>query len=275
MKVTILGSAAAEAVPAVWCECDICRRAKQNGGRDIRRRTAYLIDDDTLVDFGPDAFHQAMLFDIEWSKIRRLLITHAHEDHLNPVELLWRQPGFSQVGSSIKIFGSQKVFERITSETRCSFEALKLNAVEVRPGDNVTDDNLDFLALKANHGDNDGQSLNFILSRQGKTILIANDTGWWEEETWRAVGRIRLDAAIIEATMGISPRFIGFRDGHLSADSAVAFRDRLLELGAITATTPVIVNHFSHNGWTIHDDLCAFFNPHRIEVGYDGLKLEL
>ena len=66
MRITILGSAAAEAVPSLWCQCEVCRQARQNGGKDLRRRTSYLIDQDTMIDFGPDAFWQSIAFGIDW-----------------------------------------------------------------------------------------------------------------------------------------------------------------------------------------------------------------
>ncbi len=37
MKLKILGSAAAEGVPALFCVCPVCQAARENGGRDIRR----------------------------------------------------------------------------------------------------------------------------------------------------------------------------------------------------------------------------------------------
>ena len=38
MKLVFLGTAAAEAIPALWCGCNICREARRRGGKDIRRR---------------------------------------------------------------------------------------------------------------------------------------------------------------------------------------------------------------------------------------------
>ncbi len=275
MKITILGSGAAEAIPALWCECDTCRQAKAVGGRDIRRRTSYLIDDDTLVDFGPDAFQQSVQFNIDWRAIRRILFTHAHEDHLNPVELRWRQPGFSRVPRPIRIFGTRDVMARIRKEVPYALEALQIEAVEIRAGEAVADGDMEIFPIRATHAGNDGQCVNFIIRRDGKQVLIANDTGWWEPESWAWVAGFRLDAAIIECTMGLVPRFIDCRNGHLGANVSVEFRDKLLELGAISRQTPVYVNHFSHNGVPLHADICRFFEPRGIGVGYDGLELSV
>ena len=65
MRIQILGSAAAEAVPALWCECECCEYARKHGGKDIRRRCSYWVDDDTLADFGPDANWQSVACGID------------------------------------------------------------------------------------------------------------------------------------------------------------------------------------------------------------------
>ena len=51
-KVTILGSAAAEGIPAMFCNCRVCMKAWKNGGKDVRMRTAYKLNDHVRVDFG-------------------------------------------------------------------------------------------------------------------------------------------------------------------------------------------------------------------------------
>lgn len=45
MKLQYLGTAAAEGWPALFCECDHCKRAKEAGGRNIRTRSQAVIDD--------------------------------------------------------------------------------------------------------------------------------------------------------------------------------------------------------------------------------------
>ena len=42
-KIQILGSAAAEAIPAIFCNCRVCREAWKNGGKDMRLRAAYTL----------------------------------------------------------------------------------------------------------------------------------------------------------------------------------------------------------------------------------------
>ena len=121
MRVKILGTAAAEACPAIFCECENCREIRRKGDpRDLRRRASYLLDEDTLIDFGPDAFFQAATFNIDWSQIRRILFTHSHLDHQNATELMWRHRGYSQCSRPLKVFGSHytlgMLLSRLTAE---------------------------------------------------------------------------------------------------------------------------------------------------------------
>lgn len=58
MKIHILDSAAAEGFPAMFCECDTCKRARAEGGRSIRARSQAVIDNTILIDFGPDTILQ-------------------------------------------------------------------------------------------------------------------------------------------------------------------------------------------------------------------------
>lgn len=54
MEIQYLGTAAAEGWPALFCDCDICRRARAAGGKDLRTRTQSMIDGTILIDFPPD-----------------------------------------------------------------------------------------------------------------------------------------------------------------------------------------------------------------------------
>ncbi len=273
MKIKVLGSSAAEAVPALWCECPVCAHARKNKGRDVRRRTCYLIDDDTLVDFGPDIYAQTLEFDIDLTRIRRILITHSHEDHLNPVDLSWRRPGFSHVTKEIDLYANQSSLNRILALIPApGFSLHKIREHLLSPGVPVTSGDIRILPIEASHASPEETALNYILERNGKKILIANDTGWWKSESWEMVGGAALDAAVIEST---SPLRKMNYDGHLDGDKTIAFRDELLRIGALTPSSLVFTNHFSHNGAPVHADMEAFFSPRGITTCYDGLEFEI
>ena len=78
---------------------------------------------------------------------------------------------------------------------------------------------------------------------------------------------------MIECTYGVGQP--DARQGHLGGNVSLAFRDRLFELGALRPGATVLVNHFTHNGAGLHEELCDFFEPHGVQVGYDGLGLDV
>src|ERR1700680_3510978 len=61
MKLRFLGTAASEGYPDAFCDCANCRRAREVRGRSLRRRSAALVNDDLLIDFGPDLMAAALM----------------------------------------------------------------------------------------------------------------------------------------------------------------------------------------------------------------------
>ena len=54
MKILFLGTSAATSFPLAFCRCRVCEKARINKGKDIRKRSSVIINDDMLIDFGPD-----------------------------------------------------------------------------------------------------------------------------------------------------------------------------------------------------------------------------
>ncbi len=279
MKIKVLGSAAAEAMPALWCECDTCKYAMQHGGKDLRRRTCYLLDDDTLVDFGPDIFWQASTFQVDLLAIRRIVLTHSHADHLSPVELLWRRKGFSVVSKKIKLFGNEAVKTRIIETVKQKDEAEALEKINaeyqlLEAGKVVNDEDLRILPLPANHAPEE-KPLFYVFHRNQRSVLIANDTGFPGQEAWELLAKEKIDAAILDCCGGAHPIHGKNRNGHMGAEANIDFRNRMLEMGIIKQNTPVYANHFSHNALCTHQQLCDYFEPKGMKVAYDGMTIEI
>jgi phosphoribosyl 1,2-cyclic phosphate phosphodiesterase len=95
MKVTFLGTAAAEGYPALWCRCERCVVARERGGENLRLRSSVLINDDLLIDPGPDLVGSTIRLGVDVADVQAILITHLHDDHLDPTGFLWRGAGFA------------------------------------------------------------------------------------------------------------------------------------------------------------------------------------
>ena len=273
-KITILGSAAAEGIPAIFCDCRVCRGAWQNKGRDIRMRTAYALNERVRIDFGPDNLAQEYRFELHSEKLKHLFITHAHGDHVAANSLCMRRPHFSNgYEIPLNIYGRPSVFERIREDTRGFLDQLNLNLVtleEFRPVE-LPEEDMTFYPLSANHYQIPHEAVFYAIRHGNAWILIANDTGYYPEETWTwfAEHKIHFDIVISDATFGIRDS----RNGHLGGRFILAVKDRLTELNCVNQKTRYIVNHFTHNNGSLHEDLENWFQPHGIEVGYDGMIL--
>ena len=93
MKITYYGTAAGEAWPGVFCSCELCQKARELGGKNIRTRSQALINDDLLLDMPPDNYLHSLYYGLDLSKVKTLLFTHSHSDHCYPGDLeLLREP---------------------------------------------------------------------------------------------------------------------------------------------------------------------------------------
>ena len=62
MEILFLGTAAAEGTPAVFCDCKMCRYAREKGGKEIRSRSGALIDGKLKISVLPKADESERFF---------------------------------------------------------------------------------------------------------------------------------------------------------------------------------------------------------------------
>ena len=284
----ILGSAAAEGVPAYFCDCRVCREAAARGGRELRGRTSYNFGGVLQIDFGPDMLAAFQRFYPRLNSMRHILITHAHEDHLAPNELWYRRSGFSHVPDDappLTIHGVPAVFERIRREmaaTLTSFshrvkivEMASLAFHEIAPFQTfeIPDIGATVKTFAAKHAP-DLTSMLFLITMGGRTVFIGNDTGFFPDETMDALkalaGKVHVDIIVLDCCGAFLKNY---RDFHMSADVNLELFAKLEQMGFIDSATIKVANHFSHNGKATHAELCEFFEPKGVVVGYDGLEL--
>ena len=83
MNIKVLGTAAATSFPLPFCKCEVCNSARVNGSKDFRRRSSIIINEELLVDMGPDCVTSSFLYGVDISKVKYLLQTHSHADHFD------------------------------------------------------------------------------------------------------------------------------------------------------------------------------------------------
>lgn len=276
MKIQYLGTAAAEGIPAIFCDCETCRKSALAGGRNIRTRSQALIDDCLLVDFPADTYMHFLQYGVPMTKIKSCLLTHSHLDHLHTDDLAMRRDGFAHIRESFPLtfYSDVSGYEMIRAakeryniaDDTVAVEPLALNEPFEVEGYKV-------VALRAAH-DPKSTPVVFLIEKDGKTLFYSNDTSEYPEESMEYLKTLKkpLDLISLDCTEACNhATYIG----HLSLERCIALRQTLLDIGAADKNTKFILNHFSHNGENVlYDDFVKIAAEYGFDVTYDGMVVE-
>ncbi len=274
MKLKYLGTAAAEGWPAIFCDCDNCRKAMKRGGRHIRTRSQALVDDKLLLDFPADSLMHMLAYGIPMSELHTCLITHSHPDHLYPADLEMRKQGFSHLdsGDPLVLYGSKVALSKagdMLEEHAKELEG-RVSLSEIEPFQIFETEGYKVTALLADHDPRSGP-LFYLIQKEGKSLLYCHDTGYFPEETWKYLERVRPHCSFvsIDCTNGLLP----YKRGHMGVSAACETVERLKEIGCVEGKTLLCLNHFSHNGGILYDELVPIAKEKGMMVSYDGLEI--
>lgn len=282
MKLTFLGTAAANAYPIAFCKCDNCERARLLGGPSLRSRASLLINDDLLIDLGPDIMTSAFAHGCSLANVKYCLQTHSHADHLDPTHLLSRSPEYGVVGAPRLHFFASAATLRILRELSRGFydtadlfdpavgERLNLEIHQIEARQAFAVGTYQVTSFAANH-DPTAESLLYAISAEGQTVFYGADTAALPEETWQAFHRfkLRFDVVILDHTYG--PGVSG--TDHLSAQQFIEHVARMRVEGLLTDRARAFATHISHEGNPPHPELADIAARHGYEIAYDGLTV--
>ena len=281
MKFQYLGTAAAEGVPGMFCECEVCRRSLELGGRYIRTRSQAIIDDTLLIDFPADTFSHMLTYGLRLPEIHHCIVTHSHSDHWYPADLEMRTVGFANGKDlgTLTIYGTSAV----AADCRRMMEAYGLNkenriaCQEIRPFQPFVIGCYTITPLRADH-DPASDPVFFLIQKDEdgvqKNLLYANDTGIFPQETWDWLEQhpCHLDFVSLDCTAAL---LTGWEHGHLGLDTDVQVASRLKAMGLADEQTRWCVHHFSHNGRATHEELTQAAAKYGFGVSYDGKTINL
>lgn len=276
MKIKYLGTAAYEGIPSLFCNCRVCRTALEKGGRDLRSRSQALVNDDLLLDFPADTVWHYQRFHLDWTKISDCLITHSHSDHLYPKDIVMAAPEYTHQHREIHFCAAQDGYDKIKAvidrPNITTKGAVSVSLVE--PGKRFfvgENEKYSVLPLWANHAQ-DTSPVIYSITCGEKRILYAHDSGVFYEKTWAELKKEGLyDLVSLDCTGCLQP---GWRDGHMSFETNLETIARMKSEKLIGNKTIVVINHFTHNGGQIHEELVAEAEKYGIIVAYDGLEIE-
>jgi phosphoribosyl 1,2-cyclic phosphate phosphodiesterase len=229
-----------------------------------------LIDEELKIDFCPDTVSQMQRSGRNLARVRTILFTHQHSDHLAARELEWAIKPFTQTPppGRLEVCGNSAALGFVRDafrEVPRMAEAFELR--ETKAGDHFTTTAGDEVwVMPADHCD--GATV-LRIRRGGRTTFYGHDSGKYPVPTMeRLCDGIPLDIALFDCTNG------GIKTqnrGHMGVDGVTEAVAELRRRGAIVDGTRVIATHFSHNGGLMHEDLVRTFMPLGIEVAFDGM----
>lgn len=279
MILTFLGTGAAEGYPNPFCGCDHCRRARARGGPSLRKRSAALVNDDLLIDLGPDLVAASTLHGRPLSGLRYCLQTHADADHLDPSHLLARSPEYGVPDAPrLHLYASAITLQRAAQHLERDLapagllspeagERLNLEIHSIEPLETFTAGPYRVTAFPANHGP--GSILYAVTA--GRSIFYGLDTAPLPAETWQAFHRhrLRFDVVILDHTYG----YVEGGSDHLNAHQFLGHVRRMREEGLLAGHARVLASHMAHQTNPPHEELAAMAAQHGYEVAYDGLTV--
>lgn len=276
MKLKYYGTAAYEAVPCVFCSCDICEKTRKLGGKNIRTRSQGCIDGKILLDLSPDTYIHAINGGLEMREIDTILITHAHPDHFYWEILKELVPGFAQRKETFPIYvyaGEAayvkllEICEQVNSKGEVIVPKL------VKPYDEFSVGDYKITAIPASHAAKTSP-LNYVMEKDGKAILYAHDTGRYPEEVFEFMKNkgFKLSIVSLDCTMALREKDVAH---HMNFVSNVWTKEKLISIGCADEKTTFVLNHFSHNCYATYDEMCEVAEKEGFVVSYDGIEIEI
>mgnify|MGYP003763728151 CR=1 FL=1 len=274
MIITFNGTGASEGFPALFCECQHCSRARTMDEKNFRMRSSCLVDDTLLIDFSCDTYARSLYGKLDLTKVRNIIITHSHADHLYPSDLFAIMPPFAEHNRTmpLQIHGNKNVQEIVGSRIMSRPEIgkyLKFNLMESFVTYHI--DEYKITPLPAYH-DLKQECFIYVIQKNNKTLLCGYDSSYFPEDAWEALKYYRFDGVILDCTSGAHECPY---PSHMGIPENIKVRKRMLSEGIADEGTKFILTHFAHSFAPFYDDINKIAAENGFIAAYDGFQIEI
>lgn len=230
------------------------RRAPLRTRRCKRRRSSLLYDDETLIDFNADVMYACAEFGVSLSRLKRVFLTHMHEDHFDYFNTAFMNMSVTPAGpitfyaSPAACSGFQSILDAVRAlphpllndQLREMAQVARFVALEV--GQTVEFPDLRVTPVAARHDGFflDEYGYNYLLEKPDHTTFYASDTGRLPEESLHFLENHPVDTLIIEGSFGRTTLPEGA--GHLDWPFAVRDDRPALSAGDAASAEPDLCN---------------------------------
>lgn len=252
------------------------------GSKDFRKRSSIIINNNLLIDFGPDVLSASFMYGKSIANIRYLLQTHSHSDHFDPSHFTTRIPEYMGVNTPpLQLYGSEatlkKMSEMVKNEGYVSDifdpkekERLNLEIFPVKPLQTFNFGNYQVTAFATDH-DNSVDSLLYSITEGGFTVFYGTDTDTLSENVWQGMKdkNLKFNIVILDHTYGPNAD----SGGHLNANRFIEHVKRFKTENLLAGNARILATHISHEGNPTHDELSKCAKQNGYEIAYDGMTI--
>ena len=273
MKLKYLGTAAAEGIPGMFCNCRVCRNALKIRGKEIKTRSQALLDDKLLIDFPADTYMHILNQGLDLRNIHNVIITHSHADHFYPNDFWCRFEGIAYdiVEEPLNIYVTEAGYNEALRQLAEDMDETRVKFHKIAPFEPFDVEDYHIIPLAADH-DSSSNPVIYIIEKGGKSLLYAHDTGIFPDSTWDYLEKYNKKFELISLDCTAMAQK-NWRRSHLCLNTDKEVYDRLTEIGVCDKNTIVYVNHFSHNGMLTHKELVVEAEKYGFLVTYDSLEV--
>lgn len=240
-----------------------------------------MIDDDLVIDFGPDLDSACRDFGIVLADVQWVLQTHPHADHILPLHAIARGVSWgAESAKALQWFGADSSIETILNGLGKSAAKMdmavdtpsaskKLHLTTIQSWQEISFGAYRVQTIAANH-DPAVDPMLFAIEKNGRRILWASDTSTLPEDTWPRVAELgwTFDVVVFDHNDGFtrpaSPT-------HMGSKAMLSEYATMKSLGLVNDSTRLLGTHIAHHSNTIHEVEAERARALGYDIAYDGL----
>ena len=264
MKLTFLGTGAAD-----W---DINAYVP---GKEFRRFSAALVNDDLLIDPGPHIFHFVRSVDRPgmFEGVRNVIVTHTHADHFcsATVEKLC-------LGKPCTLWGDRACLRRLEQDLGPEKAAqIDFSETEVRRAEPYRIGRYVVRPLRSNHAtDDSAETTRLYVIEEPEThriLYYGCDSAWIPTESWNVIKTLPVNALVLEDTCGeLAPD-----DWRIFEHNTLEMLELMLRMfrkyGCFSPDVRYYTSHMARTLHTDHETLKRKLAALGVTPAYDGMEI--